>query len=71
MPAAPKRHTGFLSRVKQALTGSESDASLAHRRSIDHALKELNQDLATGKISQDELDDRIAKLTRGTNGQAG
>jgi hypothetical protein len=71
MPAAPKRHTGFFSRVKQALTGNESETALEHRRTIDHALKELNQLLATGKISQEELDERLAKLTRGTNGQAG
>jgi hypothetical protein len=70
MPAVPKRPTGFFTRVKQALTGEESESTSEHRRKLDAALKELNELLALGKISQEELDAHVAKLTRETNGQA-
>lgn len=70
MPAAPKRHTGFFTRVKQAITGGESEEVETHRRTLDTAIKELHALLAHGKISQEELDAHVEKLTRETNGRA-
>jgi hypothetical protein len=69
MEAARKRPTGFFTRLKQAVTGHDSEEVEEHRRKLDKAIKELNHLLALGKISQAEADERIKKLTESNGAQ--
>lgn len=65
----PRRKTGFFTRVKQAFTCADSPEVAAQRSQLDQAIADLKGQVAAGKITQLELEQRVRKLQNG-NGHA-
>lgn len=67
MPAVPRK-TGFFTRIKQVFTLGETPECEAQRKRLDEAIAKLKDEVAAGKLTQDELERRVAALK---NGHAG